>query len=160
MKKVIFILMATAVMISCNKNQSGIRSEDLQGTYDADFSSFLKQLLSEDEDMKDDAFAYAFAELLISDMKMTMTFENDSLYTETKGSMVEFAQVFSDHKDDIRKAYLFEIRNDSILYTKEAGKDFEEYGILRKTDNNCDSLILIMKEENDKTNQISIVKRK
>ena len=160
MKKVIFILMATAVMISCSKNQSGIRNEDLQGTYDADCSVLLKQLLNEDDEMKDNAYAMAFAELLVSDMKMTLTFTEDSLYTETTGSMVEFAQSFSDGKDDTRKAYQYEIRNDSLLYTKEEGKDYEEYGILRKTGNNCDSLLLIMKEENDKVNQISIVKRK
>ncbi len=160
MKKVFFILVAVAVMISCNRNQSSITNEDLQGTYDADCSSLLKQLLNEDEDMKNDPFALAYAEILVSDMKMTLTFDNDSLVTETKGGIVDFAQSFADNKEDVRKAYQYEIRNDSILYTKEAGKDFEEYGILRKIGNDCDSLILIMKEEDDKTNQISIVKRK
>lgn len=159
MKKVFFILMALTVMVACNKNQSGITNEDLQGTYDADFSALLAQLLNEDEDMKGDPFALAFAELFVSDMKMTLTFVNDSLYTETKGSLVEFAQAMSDNKDDIRKAYQYEMRSDSILYTREAGKDYEEYGILRRVENNCDSLILIMKED-DKYHQISIVKRK
>lgn len=160
MKKLFLIFMAVAVMVSCTQNQSGITNEDLQGTYDADCSSLLKQLLNEDEDMKNDPFALAFAEILVSDMEMTLTFDNDSLVTETKGGIVDFAQSFTDKKDDIRKAYQYEIRNDSLLYTKEEGKDFEEYGILRKTGNNCDSLMLIMKEENDKINQISIVKRK
>ena len=160
MKKVFFILMAVAAMVSCNKKQSGFTNEDLQGTYDADCSSLLKQLLNEDEDMKNDPFALAFAEILVSDMKMTLTFDNDSLITETQGGIIDFAQSFTDKKDDIRKAYQYEIRNDSLLFTKEGRKDFEEYGVLRKIDNNCDSLILIMKEDDDKTNQISIVKRK
>ena len=62
-KKVFPILLALTVMVACNKNQSGINNEDLQGTYDADFSSLLKQLLNEDEDMKEDSFALAFQTL-------------------------------------------------------------------------------------------------
>jgi hypothetical protein len=149
-------------MVACNKNQSGIYNEDLQGTYDADFSSLLKQLLNEDEDMKEDPFALAFAELLVSDMKMTLTFANDSLFTETNGSMVDFAQAFSGNKDDIRKAYQYEIRNDSILYTKEAGKDYEEFGILRRIDNKCDSIILVMKDGNiiEQGNHDELMKQK
>ena len=147
-------------MVSCNSKQSGIAKEDLQGTYDADFSAWLKQMLNEDEEMKDDPFASAFAELLIEDMRMTMTFENDSLFTETKGGLVDFAQAFSGNDEDIKKAYLFEIRNDSILYTKEEDKDFEEFGTLRKTDDAYDSLIILMKEDDGKLSQIPIVRRK
>lgn len=161
MKKLHLILFAgLLMMVSCKSNQSGITKEDLQGTYDADFSSCLKQLLADDEDMKDNPLALAFAEILVADMKMTMTFENDSLFTETKGSMVDFAQAFSDNEEDIKKAYLFEIRDDSVLYTKENDKDFEVYGTLRKIDNKCDSLVLIMTEEDGKTSQIPVARRK
>ena len=148
------------MVVSCKNNQSGITKEDLQGTYDADFSSYLKQVLNDDEDMKDNPFALAFAEILISDMKMTMTFEEDSLFTETKGGLVDFAQAFTNSDEDIKKAYLYEIRNDSILYTKEDDKDFEEFGTIRKTNNACDSLILLVKEDDGKLLQIPIVRRK
>lgn len=147
-------------MLSCASNQKVFPKEDLQGTYDADFSSFLKQMLNEDEDMKDNPFALAFAEILISGMKMTMTFENDSLFIETKGALVDFAKAFSGSDEDIKKAYLYEIRNDSVLYTKEEDKDFEEFGIIRKTNNACDSLILFLKEDDGKRFQIPIVRRK
>ena len=159
MKKLYLILLAGSLMVSCNSKQSGITKENLQGTYDADFSAWLKQMLNEDEEMKDDPLASAFAELLISDMKMTMTFEKDSLFTETKGGLVDFAQAFSNNDEDIRKAYLFEIRNDSILYTKEDDKEFEEFGTLRRT-NNADSLVLLVKEDDGKLSQIPIVRRK
>ena len=146
-------------MVSCTSNQKGLSNEDLQGTFDADFSSSLKQMLNDDEDMKDNPLALAFAEILISDMKMTMTFEKDSLFTETKGGLVDFAQAFSSNDEEIKKAYLFEIRNDSVLYTKEEDKDFEEFGTIRKT-NNADSLILLMKDDEGKLSQIPIVRRK
>ena len=158
MKK-LFLLLAGILMVSCTSNQKGLSNEDLQGTFDADFSSSLKQMLNDDEDMKDNPLVLAFAEILISDMKMTMTFEKDSLFTETKGGLVDFAQAFSSNDEEIKKAYLFEIRNDSVLYTKEEDKDFEEFGTIRKT-NNADSLILLMKDDEGKLSQIPIVRRK
>ena len=158
MKK-LFLLLAGILMVSCTSNQKGLSNEDLQGTFDADFSSSLKQMLNDDEDMKDNPLVLAFAEILISDMKMTMTFEKDSLFTETKGGLVDFAQAFSSNDEEIKKAYLFEIRNDSVLYTKEEDKDFEEFGTIRKT-NNADSLILLMKDDEGKLSQRPIVRRK
>lgn len=160
MKKLHFILLAGILMVSCTSNQKGLTKEDLQGTFDADFSSCLKQMLNDDEDMKDNPLALAFAEILISDMKMTMTFEKDSLFTETKGGLVDFAQAFSHNDEEIKKAYLYEIRNDSLLYTKENDKDFEEFGTIRKTNNACDSLILLMKDDEGKLSQIPIVRKK
>lgn len=160
MKKLHLILLAGILMISCNSNQSDITKEGLQGTYDADVSLWLKQMLADDEEMKDNPLALAFAEILISDMKMTLTFENDSLFTEAKGGIIDFAKAFSNEDEEVKKAYVFEIRNDSVLYTKEKDKDFEEYGIIRKTNDKYDSLILIMKEEEGKFTQIPIVRRK
>ena len=159
MKKSIFILLAGILMVSCKSTNNGITKDDVQGIYDADFSSYLKQLLNDDDEMKDNPFAF-LAELLVSDMKMTMTFNDDSLFTETKGSLIDFAQAFSDNEDEITKAYLYEIRNDSILFTKEDETEYEEFGVLRKTNNKYDSLILIITEDDGTKCQIPIVKRK
>lgn len=160
MQKLHLILLAGILMASCTSNQKGLSKEDIQGTYDADFSSYLKQMLNDDEEIKEDPLALAFAEILISDMKMTMTFEQDSLFTETRGGVVDFAQAFSNNDEEIKKAYLYEIRNDSLLYTKEEDKEFEEFGILRRANNTCDSLIILMREDDGKLSQIPIVRKK
>ena len=162
MKKFLLILLAGLLMASCGKQHTGsITSSDLQGVYEADFASYVAESLKEEGE--EDPLAYMFMLELCSEMKATMIFKGDSLFTETSGGLVDFMNSISSKEDEdeiVKTACIFEIRNDSVLYTKEDCKDFEEFGIIRRTGCDFDSLILVMAEDDGSTTHVTLVRQK
>ena len=160
MKKFFLFVLAGMMMISCQKKQNEVSSCDLQGTYDADFASYISEL-SKNEDGEDDPLGLLMAQALFSDTKMTLTFSGDSLFTETSGNAIDLMNAFSPEEsvDVLKKEYKFEIRNDSVLFTKEKDSEFEEFGIIQKLNSKCDSLVLITTEEDGSLSHLRLIKR-
>lgn len=160
MKKILLILAAGFLMVTCAEKNSGITSKDLQGVYNADFSSYMSGLMQDEDDAN--SFSANFVKLLFSDLEVTMTFTEDSLLMETEGSAIGLMQGLAYGKSNgkLLAAYQYEIRNDTLLYTKEGDKDFEEYGIIRKIDKKCDSLIIITSEDDGSVGYLPLSRKK
>ncbi|MGM9836982.1 MAG: hypothetical protein ACI30A_00655 [Paludibacteraceae bacterium] len=154
MKKFIAFLCASLMLIACTTNKQSINSKDLQGKYEIDFSSFLSDLA---EDEEEDAFATAFAAMLLSQMQMTMQFDGDKLIIDASGAARNLINAFGGEEAQMPIVADYKIQNDSILYTKVEGEEFSEVGVLRKMGDSYDYLQLVTEDEGK---EISLTMRK
>ena len=148
MKKLFTILCAGLIMIACTSNKQSVNSKDLQGKYNVDFSA----LLSEFDDAEDDelGLAKAFAAMILSSLNMTMQFDDDKLIIDGNSTALEIMSSFAkDEESPIPMTLDYEIRDDSVLYTRSGDDEFEYNGILRKLNNSYDSLQLVTPNEDD-----------
>ncbi len=144
MKK-LFILLAVAVMALTACNKKAINSKNLNGRYEVDFSALLAEMNNEQEEA--DELAAALAAMFLSTMEMTMQFEDSTLLLDASGATMNILNAFAKENAQMPVVLSYKIVNDSILYTKAEGEDFEEFGVLRKVDNSYDHLQLITTEE-------------
>ena len=146
--------------MSCVEKHSGITPKDLQGVYNADFSSYMLQLTQNSNNSN--PYMMDFAKQLFSNVKVTMTFNGDSLFMEAEGSTIDLMQTLANSTSEggILMAYQYEIRNDSILYTKEEDNEFKEFGVFRKIDDRCDSLIMKTEEDDGSIGYLPLSRKK
>ena len=146
MKRYLVIFFAGLIMFACaTSNKQIIRTKDLKGRYDVDVSSFLAALDDDDEDK----FVAALASLFLSNIDMTLQFEETKLIFDVSGALVNFANTLA--KDGIEMPVVmdYKIVNDSVLYTKPESGDFKEIGVLRKVGNTYDYLQLVTAKDSD-----------
>lgn len=148
MKKFLSILCAGLMLIACTSNKQSFSSKDLQGKYEIDFSSLLSEL---NTDKEEDAMAVALAAMLLSQMEMTMQFDGDKLIVDGSSAVRNLVNVFGDKEAQMPFVIEYEIRNDSVLYTKSEGEDFTRFGVLRKMGESHDYLQLVTEEDGEQT---------
>lgn len=156
MKKFLSILCAGMIMIACtNTNKQAINSKDLKGRYDVDFSALMSSL----NDGEEDEFATALAAMFLSSMEMTMQFEDTKLILDASGAAMNLVSAFSKEGLEMPVVLEYKIVNDSVLYTKAEGQDFEEFGVLRKVADSYDYLQLVTNEDDGSQTVLKLKKK-
>jgi len=154
MKKKISILCVCIILLSCTNNKQAINSKDLQGKYEVDFSSLLQEMGDED-----DSYGVAFAALLLSSIKMTIQFDGDKMIVDGSGAAVNFVNAFSEDGTILPFSTDYQIKNDSILYTRTGSEDFKKAGVLRKMGESYDYLQFVADEDNEKGTEVLTLRK-
>ena len=137
----VFTFAALLILAACSGgSKQSINKDSLQGRYQLDLSSILKDAMA-DKGGGDDMGA-AFAAMFLSDLEVTVQFESDKAIVDASGAAMELFKGFGggDVKLPIEMGYKLE--NDSVLYLKQEGKDFEKVGVLTKVGDGYDNLKL------------------
>lgn len=156
MKKLFLFFCVGLMMMSCAKSakQSADAAQGLQGKYEIDFSPLLSEIESDSEG---EQLAVAFASMLLTRMHMTMEFDGDKLNIDTSGPVRELVNMFGDAKMPYTVDY--QLRDDSVLFIREHDEEeFKEMGVLRRTADTNDELLLVTREEDGK--ELSLLMRK
>lgn len=144
MKKLLFIFcLGTIILSSCSNNPQAIDSENLIGRYDVDFSPMLSNISEEDSEI--DEIESLFSSLFLSQMKMTMQFDEENLIIDATGATMQLFYAFDEEKDPIFPiSQKYEIRDDSVLWVQQKNQEFKALGVLRKLGKNYDVLNLVL----------------
>lgn len=156
MKKLLSVFVVCCLLaMSCNNNKQTINSKDLQGRYEIDFSEALAQFT----DDEDNGFAVAFAAILLSQMELTMQFDDDKLIIDGSDAVSSLINAFADEDERMPYVIDYNIVNDSVLCTREnANAEFQEIGVLRKVSESFDYLQFVSR--NDDGEEIVLTMRK
>ncbi len=156
MKKLLSVFVVCCLLaMSCNNNKQTINSKDLQGRYEIDFSEALAQFT----DDEDNGFAVAFAAILLSQMELTMQFDDDKLIIDGSDAVSSLINAFADEDERMPYVIDYNIVNDSVLCTREnANAEFQEIGVLRKVSESFDYLQFVTR--NDDGEEIVLTMRK
>jgi hypothetical protein len=99
--------------------------------------------------------------MLLSNLEVTVQFETEKAIFDASGAVAELLKQFSDGEVSLSlpMAVEYKIENDSILYLKPEGKEFEEAGVLKKLGDSYDYLKLIVTKDG-KRSEIGLKKIK
>ena len=163
MKKIFTTLSIAALLIlsACGGGKTdAVEKDGLQGRYQLDVSSLMKEMMSEEQDGQN-ALSSSFASMLLSNLEVTVQFETEKAIFDASGAVAELLKQFSDGEVSLSlpMAMEYKIENDSILYFKQEGKEFEEVGVLKKLGDSYDYLKFISTKD-DKRREVSLKKIK
>ena len=147
MRKIIILACVSIMLFACTTNDKRINSKDLQGKYNLDFSARLAEF---DENDLGEGMTMELATMLLSSLKLTMEFRNDKLIMDGSGLAMEMIRTFAPKSKFLPGAIDYQIREDSVLYTKNGTEDFKKVCTLRKINNSYDSLQMVVREANNK----------
>ena len=148
MKKLIFSILAVAMMLTACTNKKAINSKDLQGRYEIDLSSLMSEFANEDDDMEN--FGMAIAAMVLSQIQMTAQLDGDMLIVDASSTTKGLLNAFTEESDLKLPIYAeYKIKNDSVLYLKLDGDEFVEKGVLRKMGESYDYLQYVTQLNDD-----------
>ena len=165
MKKILTTLAIAALLIldACSGSSNGpIDKDSLQGRYELDLSSMLNEAKAAYEAYGGEGdMGAAFAQMFLSQLQITVQFEDDKAIVDASGAVAELLKQFSDGEVSLSlpMAVEYKIENDSVLYFKQEGKEFEEVGVLKKLGDSYDYLKFISTKD-DKRREVSLKKIK
>lgn len=142
MRKILSILCAGMIMIACTNNKQAINSKELKGRYEVDFSALMTGLGDDTDDL-----TTALAAMFLSAMEMTIQFEDTKMILDASGTAIGLVNAFSKEGLDMPIVADYKIANDSVLYVKSDGDDFERVGVLRKISDSYDYMQLVTDED-------------
>jgi hypothetical protein len=160
MKRILTVLTFAALFIlaACSGSSNGpINKDSLQGCYELDLSPILKDAMAAkggEEDM-----GAAFAQMFLSKLEITVQFEADKAIVDVSGDAMDFIKGMAGSEVELPMTMEYKIENDSVLYLKQEGKDFEEVGVLKKLGDSYDYLKFISTKD-DKRREVSLKKIK
>jgi len=156
MKKIFTTLSIAALLIlaACG-SKNAINNDDLQGRYQMDISSLVKDIIAEQNDKMMDFLASMF----ISQVEITVIFESETIILDASNSVSDFVKSASKGKVSLPMSVEYKIENDSVLYFKPEGKEFEEVGVLKKLGDSYDYLKFISTKDDRKV-EVSLKKIK
>lgn len=150
MKKLLSFSFACFLLFACTNNKQAVRSRNLQGRYDVDFSSLLYSDST-------DALADAFASVLFSTVKMTIQFEETKMIVDASGMAKELVNLFADEYTKMPVIAEYKIKNDSVLCIKDDSGEFKSVAVISRLSDSYDYLNLKVK---DSDKQYTFVLRK
>ena len=159
MKKIftIFTLAAMIILAACGGGKESINKDNLQGRYQLDLSPIIKEAMAEKVGTND--MGSAFAEMFRSQLEVTVQFETEKAIVDASGAAIELIKGLASADIKLPMALGYKIENDSVLYLKQEGKDFEEAGVLKKIGDGYDYLKLIVTKDG-KRSEIGLKKIK
>jgi len=142
MKKIftVFTLAAMIILSACGGGKESINKDNLQGRYQLDLSPILKEAMAEKVGTND--MGSAFAEMFLSQLEVTVQFETEKAIVDASGAAIELIKGLASADIKLPMALGYKIENDSVLYLKEEGKEFEKVGVLSKLGDGYDYLKL------------------
>lgn len=160
MKHFLLSLLVGLLMQACTfGNKQAVKSKDLAGKYDIDFSLVLASL-EESATSEEERVALALTSLFLEDTKLTVQFEETKMVLDGDGSMFKFLWNVVEKTDKMPIVMDYQIRQDSVLYTRESSDStFEQVAILRKLTDSYDYLKMIPFAENNEA-PVEILLRK
>ena len=136
----LFALAAMVILTACGGGKNTINKDSLQGRYEIDFTSFVKEVLT---DASADELPADFAASFISKMEITAQFESETVVVDASRIAAQYIL------NDLRAGFTFpmslkyKIENDSVLYVKgKEDQEFEKFGVLSKVGDGYDYLKL------------------
>ena len=138
MKKILVLVCAAAMMVACTTSKQSINSKDLEGKYEIDFSSVLKENTQDEE-----ALAAALTLIMLSQMQMTMQFDGGKLIIDATGAARNLINAFGGDDTHMPVIMDYQIKQDSVLYTRSGSDEFQPVAVLRKVGDSYDYLQLV-----------------
>lgn len=156
MKKLLSIFIFCSLLaMSCNNNKQTISSDNLQGRYEIDFSTALKEITADEEN----DFAKFFATMLLSKLELTLQFDGNRLIVDGSDAVSGLINAFAEDGEGMPFALDYKIENDSVLCTRQnANMEFNEIGVLRKMGESFDYLQFVA--SNDDGEEIVLTMKK
>ena len=163
MKK-IFTTLALAAMVILSACGGGgkdtVNKDGLQGRYQLDLSSMLNEAKAAYEAYGGEGdMASGIASMLLSNLDVTVQFESETAIVDASGAVMQMIKSMANTDVSLPMALGYKIENDSVLYLKQEGKDFEEAGVLKKIGDSYDYLKLIVTKDG-KRSEIGLKKIK
>lgn len=142
MKKTTKLMMIAALtaLSACNGGKNAINKDELQGRYQMDMSSMVTSFIQEELTGKKESDAMSVASMFLSQLEVTVQFESEKAIIDASGAIIGLLQNMSDKKMELPMVVEYKIENDSVLYFKQEGKNFEEAGVLKKLGDSYDYL--------------------
>jgi hypothetical protein len=78
-------------------------------------------------------------------------FESETAIVDASGAVMQMIKSMANTDVSLPMALGYKIENDSVLYLKQEGKDFEEAGVLKKLGDSYDYLKLIVTKDGKRT---------
>ena len=151
MKK-IFTSLALAAMVilsACGGGKDAVNKEGLQGRYQIDLAPALQEIMEQSGNGND--MASGLASMLFSNLDVTVQFESETAIVDASGAVIQMIKSMANTDVSLPMALGYKIENDSVLYLKQEGKDFEEAGVLKKLGDSYDYLKLIVTKDGKRT---------
>lgn len=142
MKKIftLFALAAMVILSACGGGKDAISKDGLQGRYQLEIGSLLEDVMAE---RGGNDLSSSFASMLFSQLEVTVQFETEKAIFDASGAASEILKNYTNGKVSLPMAVEYKIENDSILYLKPEGKEFEDVGVLKKLGDSYDYLKFI-----------------
>lgn len=143
MKKWCYFVFVMVLLVGC-ANPRTIDSHRLDGRYNVDFHSVVRDALAEEDD-PDMQFACSVATLLSNSLDINIVFYgNGKGVLELDGWGISLVQEYLQAKLDKVNEFAYRIDNDSVLMLNGYGTDgFERMGVLRRLAGSYDYLQLV-----------------
>ena len=136
------------ILSACGGGKDAISKDGLQGRYQLEIGSLLKDVMAE---KGGNDLTSSFASMFLSQLDVTVQFETEKAIFDASGAVSELLKSFSDVEVSLPMAVEYKIENDSVLYLKPEGKEFEEVGVLKKLGDSYDYLKFIAKKDGKRT---------
>ena len=134
-------------MFACTHNKQAINSKSLQGKYEVDISSYFSD---------SDELTSALASMFLSQVNMTIKFEETKLIVDASGIALNLINAFADEETKMPIIAEYKIKNDSVLYVKGDKEEFKQTAVIRRLSDSYDYLQLIVKEQNGKQTALTL----
>lgn len=160
MKKIFtsLALLAMVILSACGGGgKDTVNKDGLQGRYQIDLAPALQEIMEQSGNGND--MASGFASMLFSNLDVTVQFESETAIVDASGAVIQMLKSMANTDVSLPMALGYKIENDSVLYLKQEGKDFEEAGVLKKLGDSYDYLKLIVTKDG-KRSEIGLKKIK
>ena len=151
MKKIFtsLALLAMVILSACGGGKDAVNKEGLQGRYQIDLAPALQEIMEQSGNGND--MASGLASMLFSNLDVTVQIESETAIVDASGAVMQMIKSMANTDVSLPMALGYKIENDSVLYLKQEGKDFEEAGVLKKLGDSYDYLKLIVTKDGKRT---------
>ncbi|MBR6278445.1 MAG: hypothetical protein IKR41_06780 [Bacteroidales bacterium] len=159
MKRLFTILISALIFVvsACSNGGSSVK-EELQGRYEIDMSP-LTSLMEDEMKAKNSISSDMFSSMLFSQLDLTVQFEKEKAILDASAIASELIKQFSKGKVTLPYSADYKIENDTALYMRAEGSDFNYIGSLKRLGDSYDYLKLTV-DKNDKKIEVNLKKIK
>lgn len=150
MKRLFTILISALIfVVSACSNGGGSAKDELRGRYEIDMSS-LTSFMEDEIKGKNNLSSDMFSSMLFSQLDLTVQFEKEKAILDASTIASELIKQFSKGKVTLPYSLDYKIENDTALYMRAEGSDFDYIGSLKPLGDSYDYLKLIVDKDEKK----------
>ena len=138
-------LAAMVILSACSGGNNTVNKNELQGRYQIDLAPVLKDIMEQSGNSIDIPAGFA------SMLDVTVQFETEKAIVDASGVAIQLFKSMTGDEWTLPMALGYKIENDSVLYLKQEGKDFEEVGVLKKIGDGYDYLKVVTTKNGKRT---------
>jgi hypothetical protein len=139
---------------SCGGGKNSVDKDALQGKYEVDLSGMTELLENEIADKGQ--LPATMVSMMLSQLDLTVKFESEKAIVDASAVAAGLLKGFSQNQFSLPVSLDYKIENDSLLYLKPEGRDFENAGVIKRMGDDYDYLKFVPKMSNDQRVELTL----